>query len=163
MNRRIPYHIECKIVGRYCLLPEVVETLDFNAKAVYKLRTVVGFKKHDMRQFYRYFLKNYGNSRIPLTTHIGFVLSIRNTNQEFPDEGVPPSYLIKHAELIDLATETQQQSSATRYAINHFRAIMLKKQPHDRSVFVSKIDRGNTTSLVKRKDEELLLREINIL
>jgi hypothetical protein len=40
---------------------------------------------------------------------------------------------------------------------------MLKKQPHDRSVFVSKIDWDNSTSLVKRKDEQLLLREINIL
>ena len=37
MNRRIPYRLVCKIVGRYRLLPEVVETLDFNAKAAYKL------------------------------------------------------------------------------------------------------------------------------
>ena len=33
MNRRIPYRLVCKIVGRFRLLPEVVETLDFNARA----------------------------------------------------------------------------------------------------------------------------------
>ena len=74
-----------------------------------------------------------------------------------------PPVLLKDVELIDLATETQQQPFATRDAINQFRAIILKKQPHDRSVFVSKIDWDNSTSLVKRKDEQLLLREINIL
>jgi hypothetical protein len=162
MNRRIPYHLECKIVGRYRLLPEVVETLDFNAKAAYKLLPVGGLKKEDLRQFYRYTLKNYGDSRIPITTHIGFELFIRNTNQEFPDEGAPP-VLLKDVELIDLATEAQQQPFATRDAINQFRAIMLKQQPHDRSVFVSKIDKDDSTSLVRRKDEELLLGEINIL
>ena len=40
---------------------------------------------------------------------------------------------------------------------------MLKKLPHDRSVHVSKIDKDQSTSLVKRKDEELLLGEIHIL
>jgi hypothetical protein len=49
MNRRIPNYIECKIIGRYRLLPEVVETLDFNAKAAYKLRPIGGLKKQDMR------------------------------------------------------------------------------------------------------------------
>ena len=45
MNRRIPNYIECKIIGRYRLLPEVVETLDFNAKAAYKLRPNRWLKK----------------------------------------------------------------------------------------------------------------------
>ena len=89
MNRRIPNYIECKIIGRYRLLPEVVETLDFNAKAAYKLRPIGGLKKQDMRQFYRYTLKNYGDSRISLTTDIGFELFIRNTNQEFPTRVSP--------------------------------------------------------------------------
>ena len=40
---------------------------------------------------------------------------------------------------------------------------MLKKLPHDRLVYVSKIDKDQSTSLVKRKDEELLLGEIHIL
>ena len=162
MNRRIPYELQCKIVGRYRLLPEVVETLDFNAKAAYKLVPISVLKKQDKRQFYRYTLKNYGDSRIPLTTHIGFDLFIRNTNHEFPEEGAPP-VLLKDVELVDLATDSQQQPFTTRDAINEFRAIMLKKQPHDRSVFISKIDKDESTTLIKRKDEELLLGEIHIL
>lgn len=162
MNRRIPYQLQCKIVGRYRLLPEVVETLDFNAKAAYILVPISVLKKQDKRQFYRYALKNYGDSRVPLTTHIGFDLFIRNTNHEFPEEGAAP-VLLKEVELADLAMDSQQQSFAIRDAINEFRAIMLKKQPHDRSVYVSKIDKDESTTLVKRKDEELLLGEIHIL
>ena len=37
MNKRIPYRLDCKIVGRFRLRPEVVDTLDFNAKSAYKL------------------------------------------------------------------------------------------------------------------------------
>jgi len=59
--------------------------------------------------------------------------------------------------------DSQQQPFAIRDAINEFRAIMLKKQPHDRSVYVSKIDKDESKTLVKRKDEELLLGEIHIL
>lgn len=162
MNRRIPYRLVCKIVGRYRLLPEVVETLDFNAKAAYKLLPTGLLKKQDKRQFYRYTLKNYGDSRIPLTTHIGFDAFIRNTNQEFAEKGAPP-VILKDAEVIDFASEEDQQPFATREAINEFRTIMLKKQPHVRSVYVSKVEKDDSTSLVKRKDEELLLGEINIL
>ena len=162
MNRRIPYRLVCKIVGRYRLLPEVVETLDFNAKAAYKLLPTGLLKKQDKRQFYRYTLKNYGDSRIPLTTHIGFDAFIRNTNQEFAEEGAPP-VILKDAEVIDFASAEDQQPFATREAINEFRTIMLKKQPHGRSVYVSKVEKDDSTSLLKRKDEELLLGEINIL
>ena len=162
MNRRIPYRLVCKIVGRYRLLPEVVETLDFTAKAAYKLLPTCLLKKQDKRQFYRYTLKNYGDSRIPLTTHIGFDAFIRNTNQEFAEKGAPP-VILKDAEVIDFASSEEEQPFATREAINEFRTIMLKKQPHVRSVYVSKVEKDDSTSLVKRKDEELLLGEINIL
>ena len=162
MNRRIPYQLQCKIIGRYRLLPEVVETLDFNAKAAYKLVPISVLKKQDKRQFYRYTLKNYDDSRVPLTTHIGFDLFIRNTNHEFPKEGAPP-VLLKEVEFVDLATDSQQQTFTIRDVINEFRAIMLKKKPHDRPVYVSKIDKDESITLVKRKDEELLLGEIHIL
>ena len=142
-------------------MPEVVETLDFNAKAAYKLVPISVLKKQDKRQFYRYTLKNYDDSRVTLATHIGFDLYIRNTNHEFPEEGAPP-VLLKEVELVDLATDSQQPF-AIRDAINEFRAIMLKKQPHDRSVYVSKIDKDESKTLVKHKDEELLLGEIHIL
>ena len=119
-------------------------------------------KKQDKRQFYRYTLNNYGDSRIPLTTHIGFDAFIRNTNQEFAEEGAPP-VILKDAEVIDFASAEDQQPFASREAINEFRTIMLKKQPHVRSVYVSKVQKDDSTSLVKRKDEELLWGEINIL
>jgi len=33
MNKRVPYRLDCKIMGRFRLLPEVVEALDFNTKS----------------------------------------------------------------------------------------------------------------------------------
>ena len=162
MNRRIPYRLECKIIGRFRLLPEVIETLDFKAKSAYKVVPIGSLKKEDKRHFFRYTSKNYGDSRIPLTTHIGFDLYIRKTDQEFPVGGAPP-VMLKDIEVLDFHEPSQQQPFATRDAINQFRALMLKKQPHERFVYASKVDKDDTTSLVKRKDEELLLGEINIL
>ena len=36
-SRLIPHRMECKVVGRFRLLPEIVETLDFNAKFACRL------------------------------------------------------------------------------------------------------------------------------
>ena len=163
MNKRIPYRLDCKIIGRFRLLPEIVETLDFNAKSAYKLIPTSTLKKQDQRQFFRYTLKNYGDSRIPLTTHIGFDLYIRKTDQTFPTEGAPP-VILKDIVPIDFEeVEEGDQQFATRDAINAFRELMLKKQPHDRTVSASKVEKDDSTSLMKRKDEELLLGELNLL
>ena len=163
MNKRIPYSLDCKIIGRFRMLPEIVETLDFNAKSAYKLVPTSTLKKQDKRQFFRYTLKNYGDSRIPLTTHIGFDLYVRKTDQTFPEEGAPP-VMLKDITPIDFSSpEDENQPFQTRDAINDFRAIMLKKQPHERLVYASKIERDDSTSLVKRKDEELLLGQLNLL
>ena len=32
-HRRVPHRMEARVVGRFRLLPEIVETLDFNAKS----------------------------------------------------------------------------------------------------------------------------------
>lgn len=162
MNRRIPYQIECKILGRFRLLPEVAETLDFNAKAAYKLSPTANLKKQDKRQFYRYAIKNYGDGRNPITTHITFDTFIRATDQEFPAEGAPP-VILQDVKLINPEIEINERQFTTRDAINEFRAIMLQKQPHERSVFVSKVEKDESTTLVKQPDEELLLGQINIL
>lgn len=161
-NRRVPYRVECQIVGRFRLLPEVVETLDFNAKAAYKLALVGGLRKQDKRQFYRYTLKNYGDSRTPLTTHIGFDLYVRATNREYPDEGAPPT-LLTDLQLAPLGERAPAPPFTTRDAINQFRDIMLRKPPHERSVHVTKVVRDEAVGVVRRKDEVLLLGEINIL
>lgn len=161
-NRRIPYRMECQIIGRYRLLPEVVETLDFNARAAYKLQPVAQLRKQDKRQFYRYTLKNYGDSRIPLTTHITFDCYLKMTDKEFPEEGAPP-LLINDMHVIPCQEEEKHGTFATREAINQFRDIMLKKQPHERSVHISKILKDESGSAFRKKDEELILGEINIL
>ena len=163
-NRRVPYRIDCQIVGRYRLLPEVTETLDFSAKAAYKLFPINGLKKQDKRQFFRYTLKNYGDSRIPLTTHITFKAFLASTNKEFPEEGAPP-LIFNDLKIIPFKEKEQEphQPFATRDAINYFRDIMLKKPPHERFVHITKVHKDDSSGLVKKKDVELLLGEINIL
>ena len=51
----------------------------------------------------------------------------------------------------------------TRDSINEFRDIMLKRPAHDRYVWVTKVVRDTSQSMVKKPDEELLLGMINIL
>ncbi|MBT4503808.1 MAG: hypothetical protein HOC74_39105 [Gemmatimonadetes bacterium] len=161
-HRRVPYRLECRIVGRFRLLPEVVETLDFNAKAAFKLIPTSPLRKQDKRQFYRYTLKNYGDSRIPLTTHITFDSFLKITDKEFPADGQPPM-LINDMKIFPDHAETGKPQFATRDAINQFRDIMLKKPPHDRFVNVSKVKKDDSGGMVRRKDEELLLGESPIL
>ena len=162
MIKRVPYRLDCKVVGRFRLQSKVVEMLDFNAKSAYKLVPTSALKKQDQRQFLRYTLKNYGDSRIPLTTHIGFDLYVRKTGQSFPQEGAPP-VILKDIVPIDSEGIGGNEQFATRDAINAFREIMLKKQPYDRTVSVSKVVKDKSKSLLKRKDEELLLGDLNLL
>lgn len=161
-NRRVPYKLECRVVGRFRLLPEIVETLDFSAKAAFKLSLSGHIRKQDKRQFYRYTLKNYGDSRIPITTHIAFDAFVKATNKEFPAEGAPPT-LLTDLQVRPLRTGTAQQPFTTRDAINLFRDTMLKKQPHERSVAVTKVHRDEGSGALRRKDEQLLLGDISIL
>jgi hypothetical protein len=161
-NRRVPYKLECRVVGRFRLLPEIVETLDFSAKAAFKLSLNSSVRKQDKRQFYRYTLKNYGDSRIPLTTHITFEAFLKATNKEFPVEGAPPT-LINDLQARAFRTGTASQAFTTRDAINVFREAMLKKQPHERSVAVTKVQRDESSGMLRRKDEQLLLGDISIL
>ncbi|MFH1570627.1 MAG: hypothetical protein ABIL09_21735, partial [Gemmatimonadota bacterium] len=161
-SRRVPHRMDCRIVGRFRLLPEVVETLDFNAKSAYKLEPTGRIQKKEKRQYYRYTTQNYGDSRVPLTTHIVFDLFCKATNHEFPSEGAPPVLLndltpIPHREL------PAHRSFTTRDSINEFRDVMLKKQPHARTVHVTKVVKDQGTGMVKRRDEELILGDINIL
>lgn len=161
-TRRVPHRMECRIIGRFRLLPEVVETLDFNAKSAFKLVPTTKIRKEEKRQYYRYTTDNYGDSRIPLTTHVTFDLFVKGTNHEFPTEGAPPVLLN------DLAPQPYHESSnqrpfTTRDSINELRDVMLKKQPHARLVHVTKVLKDQSSSMVKRRDEELILGDINIL
>ena len=162
MVKRVPHSLDCKVVGRFRLLSKVVEMLDFNVKSAYKLVPTSALKKQDQRQFLRYTLKNYGDSRIPLTTHIGFDLYVGKTGQSFPQEGSPP-VILKDIAPIDFEGIGGDEQFATRDAINAFREIMLKKKPYDRTISVSKVVKDKSKSLLKRKDEELLLGDLNLL
>lgn len=161
-SRRVPHNLECRVVGRFRLLPEVVETLDFNAKSAYKLVPVSKISKKEKRQYYRYTTQNYGDTRVPLTTHITFDTYIKATNHEFNLEGAPTTMLhdLTPAPFGDLPPH---RPFTTRDSINEFRDIMLKKQGHDRFVWVTKIVRDASSSMVKKPDEELLLGQIHIL
>ena len=161
-HRRVPHKMDCRIIGRFRLLPEVVETLDFSAKAAYKLIPTSTLKKEDKRQFLRYTLKNYGDSRIPLTTHIMFDLAVKMTNKEFELEGAPVT-LLNDLAVRNYREDGNGQPFTTRDAINEFRDVMLRKQPHERAVFLTKIVKDDAGGLVRKPDVELLLGETNVL
>ena len=161
-SRRVPHRMECRIIGRFRLLPEIVETLDFNAKSAYKLVPTKRIAKQEKRQYYRYTQQNFGDTRIPLTTHINFDLYVRGTNHEFAQEGAP-KVLINDMQPSPYKEVDRAGAFTTRDSINEFRDVMLKKQPHDRTVNVTKVVRDPSTGMVKKPDEELLLGDINIL
>ena len=161
-HRRIPHKMDCRIVGRFRLLPEVVETLDIQAKAAYKLLPTSSMKKQDKRQFLRYTLKNYGDSRIPLTTHIMFDVSVKMTNKEFKLDGAPVM-LMNDLTLKNYLNDDNGEPFTTSNAINEFREVMLSKQPHERTVFVTKLIKDDSGGLVRKPDIELLLGEANVL
>jgi hypothetical protein len=70
--------------------------------------------------------------------------------------------------LNDLAVRNYREDSngqpfTTRDAINEFRDIMLRKQPHERAVFLTKVVKDDAGGLVRKPDVELLLGETNVL
>jgi hypothetical protein len=139
-----------------------LETLDFNAKSAYKLVPVGKISKKEKRQYYRYTAQNYGDTRIPLTTHIGFDLYVKRTSHEFNAEGAPP-VLLNDLQAQPFQEPPGHRPFTTRDSINEFRDIMLKRPAHDRYVWVTKVVRDTSQSMVKKPDEELLLGMINIL
>ena len=161
-SRRVPHRMECKVVGRFRLLPEIVETLDFNAKSAYKLLPISRIAKEEKRQYYRYAVQNYGDSKIPLTTHIGFDLFVKSTNHEFAMEGAP-TVLLNDLQPRPYKERDNHRPFTPRDGINEFRDVMLRKNVHERLVGVTKVVRDQSSGMVKKPDEELLLGEINIL
>jgi hypothetical protein len=161
-SRRVPHNLECRVVGRFRLLPEIVETLDFNAKSAYKLVPVGKISKKEKRQYYRYTTQNYGDSRIALTSHITFDTYLKATNHEFKAEGAP-LMLVNDMQPAPFNAPAGHRPFTTRDSINEFRDVLLKKAAHDRFVVVTKVIRHGSLSMVKKPDEELLLGEIHIL
>lgn len=161
-SRRVPHILECRVIGRFRLMPEVVETLDFNAKSAYKLTPVSKISKKEKRQYYRYVVQNYGDIRVPLTTHINFDMYVKTTNHEFVVDGAPPT-MLNDLQPVPYGEVPANRPFTTRDSINELREIMLKKQPQDRMVEVTKVVRDQSSSMVKKPDEEFLLGKIHIL
>jgi len=161
-SRRVPHRMECKVLGRFRLLPEIVETLDFNAKSAYKLLPISRIAKLEKRRDYRYATQNYGDSKIPLTTHIGFDVFAKLTNHEFAMEGAP-AVLLKDLQPKPHKELDNHRPFTTRDGINELRDVMLRKNVHERLLSVTKVVRDQSSGMVKKPDEELLLGEINIL
>lgn len=161
--RRVPHRIDCRVVGRFRLLPEIAETLDFHTQAAYKLLPIGPVKKQEKRQFLRYAMQNYGDTRTPLTTHVSFELYLRTTNHAFPTIGAPPMIINDLQPVPFVKPDGARQTFSTREAIAQFRALMLNKQPHERYISLSKIIKPVSTGMVRKPDTELVLGEVNVL
>lgn len=157
LHRRVPYKLECLLLGHFRILPEIVETLDFNVKAAFKLQPLGPIKKEDKRHFLRYTVKNYGDPRVPLTTYVSFDAYVKATNRDFPYEGAPPM------ELRDLRPIPfkAQAFSARRFdpkeVIDQFRGFMLSKQPTERFIHLAKLVKVESSRRVRKFHDELLL------
>ena len=161
-HQRVPHTLECDIVGRFRLPPEVGDALDFNVKAAFKLRPTSKIRRDEKRTYKRYTLQNYGDSRVPLTTHVGFDLYAQSTNHEFPEKGAPPP-LINDLQPKPFTLAETPPLFTTRDAINEFRNCMMDKQAHERHVHLSKVVKDNSTGKVRKADVEYLLGEVNVL
>ncbi|MFA6110948.1 MAG: hypothetical protein WDA75_19480 [Candidatus Latescibacterota bacterium] len=162
MHRRVPYRLECRVVGRFRLLPEVVELLDFKVRAAYKLLPTSRIRKEDKRGFLRYAVKNYGDSRQPVTTHVTFDVFLRLTRQEITSEGAPP------AELTDLRFQPPDEPSSrepvtARAAIDRLRELLLSRPMNERRVYLTKIVKSEAKGYRRKHNDAYLLGYVDVL
>ena len=163
LHRQTPVKVECAVLGRFQLLPELVETLDFKVKAAFKLQPLGPLNKEERRRHLRFAVKNYGDSRVPLTSQIHFEVFLKNTQGQFPRTGplsaeladlkpVPPGPLAPVARLPE-----------TRSATEQFRTLMQEKAVPDRVVFVAKLAKKDLRQQHSGAEEWLQLGQANVL
>ncbi|MBM3276698.1 MAG: hypothetical protein FJY95_01270 [Candidatus Handelsmanbacteria bacterium] len=162
-HRRIPHRIVCRILGRFHLLPEIVGTLDFHAQAAYKLIPISSVRKQEKRQFLRYTMRNYGDTRLPLTSHVTFQTFVRTTSETFPVQEAPVQILKDLTTNPHVNQESCRPVFSTREAIAEFRTLMLNKQRHERYISISKIFRPRSTGMILKPDIEVVLGKVNVL
>ncbi|MSR83987.1 MAG: hypothetical protein EXS58_13860 [Candidatus Latescibacteria bacterium] len=78
LHQQTPVKVECLVLGRFQLLPELVGTLDFKVKAAFKLQSLSPLNKEERRKNLRFTVKNYGDSRVSLTSQIHFEVYLKN-------------------------------------------------------------------------------------
>lgn len=164
LHRRVPYKVECRTLGHFRLLPEIVELLDFNVKSALKLQPVSQLKKEEKRHFLRYAVKNYGDSRQPLASQITFDVYLKATDREFPYEGALPMELHDLGPIPFAPQPTAAHRFDPREVIEQFRALMLARPPGERTLHLSKlVEKEDSRRLRKRQAELLLLGHVNVL
>lgn len=162
-HRQTPVKVECLVLGHFQLLPELVESLDFRVKAAFKLQPLSPLNREERRKNLRFAVKNYGDSRVPLTSQIHFEVYLKNTQGQFPRTGALP------AELADLKPiplgplPPVGRLPEPRPAIEQFRALMQEKAVPDRVVFLAKPAKKDLRQLRSGAEELLLLGQVNVL
>jgi len=163
LHRRVPHKFECRVVGRFRLLPEIIETLDFRVQSAYKLLPISPIRKEEKRHYLRYTLNNYGNARVPITTHVGFDLFADSTNQQVQSDGAPP------IELKDLRVVPRERPDTTRQfdasdAVQEVRELLLENPSSERQVHLTKVVKSQALRSGRRTAEEVFyLGSVNIL
>lgn len=163
LHRRVPIKLECRVLGHFRLLEELVESLDFKVKAAFKLQPFGPLNKEERRRHLRYAVKNYGDSRVPLTSYVHFDVFLKNTQVQFPRTGALP------AELADLKPvplgplPPVGRLPEPKPAIDQFRARMQEKAAPDRLVQLAKLAKKDLRQLRSGAEELLLLGQVNVL
>ena len=163
LHRRVPHRLECRVVGRFRLLPEIVELLDFRVQSAYKLLPVSRVRKEDKRHHLRYAIDNLGNPRIPVTTHVTFDLYMTPVNQRLPSEGAPPVEL-RNLRVIPLEPPDTSRRFDASDAVEEVRALLLENPPSERQVHLTRVIKSHRLHSGRMTPEEAyFLGSVNIL
>lgn len=163
LHRRVPHRLECRVVGRFRLLPEVVEVLDFRVQSAYKLLPISQVRKEDKRNHLRYAIDNMGNARIPLTTHVTFDLYMTPSNQRLPSEGAPPVEL-SNLRVIPLEPPDTSRRFDASDAVDEVRALLLENPLSERQVHLTRVIKSHKLHSGRMTPEEVyFLGSVTIL
>ncbi len=161
MHRQAPVKVECQVLGHFRLLPEVIEALDFKVKGAFKLQPLGPLNKEERRKNLRYTVKNYGDTRVPLTAYVQFEVFVKNTQSQFPRASTLPPALddLRPVPLVPAAGKLAE----ARPAIEVFRSLMQEKAPPDRLVTVAKVAKKDLRQIPGAAEELLKLGQVNVL
>ena len=156
LHRRVPHSVECRIVGRRRLQPEVARSLDFKVLSAFKLRPLSNIKKADKRNYLRYVLDNYGDQRVPRVPYVDFDVFANQTNQAFPEAGAPRSELDDLRPILRSPPDPSRSFDAAD-AVEEFRVIMRQKPPGARQVHLTKVVKSQQLRSGRQTPEESYL------
>ena len=163
LHRRVPHRFECRVAGRFRLLPEIVEILDFRVQSAYKLLPISHVRKEDKRHHLRYTINNLGNPRIPVTTHVTFDLYMTPTNQRLPSEGAPPIEL-SNLRVVPLEPPDTSRRFDASDAVEEVRSLLLDNPPSERQVHLTRVIKSHKLHSGRMTPEEVyFLGSVNIL